>query len=105
LAAVARAFFEGLETRASVAKLAGLDHSYRFEIEGEGTWNVRVQAGTVVVTEGGEAGDADATIRASGEVFERIVSGKQNPATAYMTGKVKVDGDLGAVLKLQKLFS
>src|SRR5205814_10462190 len=39
VAAVARAFFEGLEARANAAKLAGIDHSYRFEIEGEGTWN------------------------------------------------------------------
>ena len=53
----------------------------------------------------GLAARADATIRTSGEVFERLVSGEQNPAIAYMTGKVKVDGDLGAVLKLQKLFS
>ena len=57
-----------------------------------------------MVTEGGQENGADATIRASREVFERIVSGRQNPATAYMTGKVKIDGDLGAVMKLQRLF-
>jgi len=100
-----RAFFEGLEARADAAKLAGIEHSYRFEIEGEGTWNVRIHAGTVAVSEGGQENGADATIRASREVFERIIAGKQNPATAYMTGKVKVDGDLGAVMKLQRLFS
>jgi putative sterol carrier protein len=99
----ARAFFEGLETRGSAADLEGLDHSYRFEIEGEGTWNVRIHDGTIAVSEGGQDG-ADVTIRTSGEVFERIVSGEQNPATAYMSGKVKVDGDLGAVMKLQRLF-
>ena len=104
MAEVTRAFFEGLETQANAANLAGLDHSYRFEIEGEGVWNVRIHAGTVVVTEGGQENGADATIRASREVFERIVSGRQNPATAYMTGKVKIDGDLGAVMKLQRLF-
>ena len=37
-------------------------------------------------------------------VFDQLVSGRQNPATAYMTGKVKIDGDLGAVMKLQRLF-
>ena len=47
---------------------------------------------------------ADVTIQASGEIFDRIVAGEQNPAMAYMTGKVKVDGDLGAAMKLQKLF-
>jgi putative sterol carrier protein len=99
-----REFFEGLETRANGAKLAGLDHSYRFEIEGEGIWSVRVGAGRVVVTEGGEDDRADATIRTSADVFDQLVSGRQNPATAYMTGKVKIDGDLGAVMKLQRLF-
>jgi putative sterol carrier protein len=99
-----RQFFEGLEARANGAKLAGLDHSYRFEIEGQGTWSVRVGSGRVVVTEGGEGDRADATIRTSADVFDQLVSGRQNPATAYMTGKVKVDGDLGAVMKLQRLF-
>jgi putative sterol carrier protein len=101
----ARAFFEGLQAGTSAGKLEGLDHSFRFEIAGEGSWNVRVHGGAVAVTEGGADGTADATIRTSSEVFNRIVSGKQNPATAYMSGKVKVEGDLGAVLKLQKLFS
>ncbi len=85
-------------------RLAGIDQTFRFEIEGEGTWHVAVRDGKVTVTEGGEA-PADATIATSGDVFERIVSGEQNPAMAYMSGKVKVDGDLGAVMKLQRLFS
>jgi putative sterol carrier protein len=100
----ARAFFEGLEARAERANLDGLDHSYRFEIEGEGAWNVRVHAGRVVVTEGPDDGSADATVRMNADVFERLASGRQNPATAYMTRKIKVDGDLGAVMKLRRLF-
>ena len=99
-----RAFFEVLETRADAAKLAGIDHTYRFEIDGEGVWSVRIHAGTVVVTEGGTENGADATIRTNSEVFERLISGRQNPTTAYMSGKVKIDGDLGAVMKLQRLF-
>jgi putative sterol carrier protein len=54
------------------------------------------------VTEG--AGDADCTFTASAENFEKIVSGEQNPTTAYMTGKLKIKGDMGAAMKLQKLF-
>ena len=49
-------------------------------------------------------GDADATISTTAEVFDRISSGEQNPTTAYMTGKLKVKGDMGAAMKLQKLF-
>ena len=50
------------------------------------------------------AGDADVTISSSAETFEKIRSGEQNPTTAYMTGKLKIKGDMGAAMKLQKLF-
>ncbi len=99
----ARAFFEGLEARVDPARVAGVDHTYRFEIEGEGAWHVAIHSGRATVTEGGDD-PANATIRAAGEVFDRIISGEQNPAMAYMSGKLKIDGDLGAVMKLQKLF-
>src|SRR5919108_6427975 len=98
----AREFFETLESRVDPEKTAGLNKSYVFEIEGAGTWKVDVADGNVSVTEGG--GDADVTIRASEETFSAIASGEQNPTTAYMTGKIKIDGDMGAAMKLQKLF-
>ena len=100
----ARAFFEGLEARVDPGAIVGVDQTFRFEIDGEGTWHVAVHDGKITVTEGGDE-PADATIQASGLVFDRIISGEQNPAMAYMSGKVKVDGDLGVVMKLQKLFS
>jgi len=99
-----RAFFEGLASRVDPGTIGGIDQTYRFEIEEAGTWHVAVREGKIIVTEG-DGEPADATIHANGEVFERIISGEQNPAMAYMSGKVKVDGDLGAVMKLQKLFS
>lgn len=102
MAQSAREFFETLESRVDATKTAGLNNSYLFEIAGAGTWKVDVVDGKVSVTEG--PGDADATIRASEETFEAIASGEQNPTTAYMTGKLKVEGDMAAALKLQKLF-
>jgi putative sterol carrier protein len=98
----AKQFFDSLPTRADRSKLAGMNNSYLFDIEGEGQWLVEVRDGALSVREGG--GEADATISASGETFDRIVAGDQNPTTAYMTGKLKVKGDLGAAMKLQKLF-
>jgi putative sterol carrier protein len=97
-----REFFETLESRVDASKTAGMNNSYVFDIEGAGVWKVDVVDGTVKVTEGGT--DGDVTIRASEETFKAIASGEQNPTTAYMTGKLKVDGDMGAALKLQKLF-
>jgi putative sterol carrier protein len=98
----AREFFETLEARADPSKLEGIDHSYLFDIAGEGQWLVEVRDGTVRVTEG--QADADVTIAVSGETFDRLAAGTQNPVTAYMTGKLKVSGDTGAALKLQKIF-
>jgi putative sterol carrier protein len=98
----AREFFESLPSRADTSKTAGMNNSYLFDIEGAGTWTVRVDDGQVSVTEGGD--DADAVISASEETFAKIVSGEQNPTSAYMTGKLKVKGDMGAAMKLQKLF-
>ena len=73
-----------------------------FEIDGAGTWRVDVDDGTVKVDESG--GDADATIAASEETFQQIASGDLNATTAYMTGKLKVRGDMGAAMKLSRLF-
>ena len=98
----AREFFEGLEGRLDPSKTAGMSNSYVFEIDGAGTWRVDVDDGTVKVAEGG--GDADATIAASEETFQQIASGDLNATTAYMTGKLKVRGDMGAAMKLSRLF-
>ncbi|HLF67817.1 MAG TPA: SCP2 sterol-binding domain-containing protein [Gaiellaceae bacterium] len=95
-------FFEGLPGRVSADRIAGMNNTYVFDIDGAGTWTVAIADGTITVSEG--AGDADCTFSASEESFEKIVSGEQNPTTAYMTGKLKIKGDMGAAMKLQKLF-
>jgi putative sterol carrier protein len=97
-----REFFESLPSRVDPSRTAGINKSYVFDIEGAGVWKVDVTDAGVEVTEGG--GDADVTIHASEETFRAIAEGKQNPTTAFMTGKLKIDGDMGAAMKLQKLF-
>ena len=77
-------FFEGLPARVTPDRIEGMNNTYVFEIEG--------------------AGDSDCTFATSEENFEKIVAGEQNPTTAYMTGKLKIKGDMGAAMKLQKLF-
>ena len=95
-------FFDGLAARVPADRIAGMNNTYVFDIEGAGIWTVAIADGAIHVSEG--AGDADCTFSASEESFEKIVAGEQNPTTAYMTGKLKIKGDMGAAMKLQKLF-
>ncbi len=98
----AKEFFDTLESRADPSRLAGIKQSYLFDIDGEGQWVIDVRDDKLTVTEGAQP--ADVTIKTSAEIFAKIVAGQQNPATAYMTGKLKIEGDLGAAMKLQKFF-
>jgi putative sterol carrier protein len=97
-----REFFETLESRVDASKAAGMTASYKFDIDGSGSWLVDVDDGKVTVTE--NDGDADCTISTSSETFLKIANGEQNPTAAYMSGKLKVKGDMGQAMKLQKLF-
>ena len=95
-------FFDGLAARVTPDRIVGMNNTYVFDIEGAGAWTVAIADGAIEVTEG--VGDADTTFSASEESFAKIVAGEQNPTTAYMTGKLKIKGDIGAAMKLQKLF-
>ena len=97
-----REFFDTLESRVDPAKAAGLTASYRFEIDGSGNWTVDVDDGKVTVTENGA--DADCTISTTAETFLKIANREQNPTAVYMSGKLKIKGDMGQAMKLQKLF-
>jgi putative sterol carrier protein len=72
----------------------GFDGSVKFEIEGHGS--VIVDGSGVHI--GDE--DTDCTLKASQETFEEMMSGDANPTAAFMTGKLKVDGDMGAAMRL-----
>jgi putative sterol carrier protein len=100
--ATVQEFFEDLPSRVTPDRIEGMKNTYVFDIEGAGVWTVAIADGVVTVTDG--AGDADCTFATSEENFEKIVAGEQNPTTAYMTGKLKIKGDMGAAMKLQKLF-
>ena len=51
------------------------------------------------VTESDDA--ADTTIKVSWEDWQGITSGATDPMTAFMTGKLKVEGDMSNAMQLQ----
>jgi putative sterol carrier protein len=95
-------FFDALPSKVDPAKTVGMNNSFVFDIAGIGAWTVTVADGAVSVAEG--AHEADCTLSASEETLMKIARGEANATTAYMTGKLKIKGDMGAALKLQKLF-
>jgi putative sterol carrier protein len=95
-------FFEELPSNADPSRLAGIEHVYVFDIAGEGRWKVVLHDGKLTVSEGAED-DGDVVFSMSAETFDRITDHKQNPMLAYMTGKVKVTGDVKAAMDLQNI--
>jgi len=77
----------------------GFDGSVKFVIEGEGA--------IMVDGSGVRAGDedADVTLTASADTFEEMMSGDLNPTSAFMTGKLALDGDMGLAMKLGSILS
>lgn len=77
-------------------KLGGADFggTAKFAIEGEGS--------VIVDSNGARVADdpADVTLSANADTFQDIMSGDLNPTSAFMTGKLKVDGDMGLAMKL-----
>lgn len=81
-------------------KLSGtFDGSAKFAIEGEGA--------IVIDSDGVRASDeeTDVTLTADAETFQAILEGELNPTAAFMSGRLSVDGDMGAAMKLGGLLA
>ncbi|MEL6102340.1 MAG: SCP2 sterol-binding domain-containing protein [Pseudomonadota bacterium] len=82
-------------------KLGGADFggSAKFVIDGEGS--------IIIDSAGARASDedADVTMTADVDTFKGILSGDTNPTSAFMTGKLKVDGDMGMAMKLASVLA
>ena len=48
--------------------------------------------------------DTDCTITLTVDTLGEMMSGELNPTNAFMTGRIKVRGDMGVALKLQSVF-
>lgn len=78
---------------------AGFDGVAKFVISDEGS--------VMIDGTGVHAGDeaADVTLTASADVFRAILDGEMNPTTAFMTGKLSVEGDMGKAMMLGSVLS
>jgi putative sterol carrier protein len=98
---VVQEYFAHLAERADPASVAGVTKTCVFDINGAGTWTVTVENGTVAVSEGDGTGDC--RVSTSAGVFERILRRELKPTSAYLTGRMKIRGELAAVMRMQPL--
>lgn len=98
--------FEQMPARFDAGKAGNLTMTVLFDLSGDdgGQYTLDVVNGQANVTKGIASESPSATIRMDANDYVAMTTGKLNPMTAFMTGKVKVEGDLGAVMKMQSLF-
>ncbi len=77
----------------------GFDGSVKFVIEDEGAIMIDGDG----VRSGDE--DADCVLSASAETFQGILDGEVNPTAAFMSGQLKLDGDMGTAMRLGSILS
>ena len=85
-------------------KVSSINAIYEFQLSGEqgGTWTLDLTAPGGSVS-AGSSGKANCTVTMTDENFVKLVSGQLNPQMAFMTGKLKVAGNMGLALKLSSI--
>ena len=92
--------------RAFIAEKAGdLNAVIQYHLTGEegGDWIITIQDGQCGVAEG-IAENPNMTLTADAQDYKAVILGKENGMTAFMTGKLKLAGDLNLAMKLPDYF-
>jgi putative sterol carrier protein len=76
---------------------SGFDRSVKFDLKGEGV--IVIDGATVSTTDG----PADCTITMSMDDFKDLIAGELNPTAAFMTGKIKIAGDMSVAMALSQI--
>lgn len=83
----------------ALEKAGGTDKSVKFDFGDDGQV---FASGTEATT---EDKDADCTISVSKDDFIALAEGNLDPMMAFMSGKLKVAGDMSVAMGLQSIFS
>ncbi len=100
------AIFDGVKEKVDKYKVQGMNATYQFNITGDGggEWSVALADGDVTVGTG-TADNPSITLTMDGADFLDLISGKLNGQTAFLTGKLKIQGDMTLAMKLQAVFA
>jgi putative sterol carrier protein len=98
--------FDMMPSRFNKEASKGLSAVYQFDLAGDGggKWHVIIANQQCEVKEGAHA-SPNITISMSAQDYLDLVNGKLNGQVAFMTGKLRIAGDMGLALRMQSLFS
>lgn len=97
--------FEKLSTRFESEAAEGLNRTLQWNITDEdpGVWAFEISDGAGRLIPGG-VDDPDTTFTTTSKTWVAIAEGRQDAMRAFMTGKLKVKGDMMLAMKVPKLF-
>ncbi|XP_051018746.1 hydroxysteroid dehydrogenase-like protein 2 [Acomys russatus] len=80
---------------------------YQFELSGEdgGTWFLDLKSKGGKVGHGEPSSRADVVMSMTTDDFVRMFSGKLKPTMAFMSGKLKIKGNMALAIRLEKLMT
>ena len=84
-----------------------IDAIFQFDISGEngGTWCLDLRNGDGYVGKGKAPSSPDVCISISSSDFQKMYYGKLSATDAYMNGRMKIDGDRRAAMRLEELIN
>ncbi len=91
-----------LQDKPDISKAVNSVYEFNITGDGGGVWTVDLTKEPGIVT-AGTSGAAKCTVTCASADFMNIVSGKMNAQMAFMSGKLKIKGDMGLAMKLQKV--
>jgi putative sterol carrier protein len=98
--------FEAMAGRFRADKASGTNAVIQYDVSGDGggTWNAVIKDGKCTVNSGPGA-NPNLTLQIAAQDWLDMLSGKQSGQMLFMSGKLKVKGDMGLAMKLGSLFS
>ena len=83
----------------------GMNATIQFNLSGDGggQWYVAIKDGKADVQQG-TAPSANMTLSMTAQDYVDMITGKLNGQMAFMSGKLKISGDMGLAMKMQTLF-
>ncbi len=86
-------------------KANGVNAVIQYHLSGNegGEWIVSIKDGQCTVQQG-TTPSPNMTLTADAQDYKDVITGKLNPMTAFMTGKVRLAGDLNLAMKLTSFF-